>query len=186
MDKTGFSALISLLFLGLCLPLAAQTFMPAEASSEKPAPATLYSGRVTTTGNAVYTLKNFTISRLEYFNCRLRDSVFKIPFEKVQSLTLTPTPEPLYAGYTQGSVTWVGGGQVQVYVSTANYRVEGLDEKLGVSLKIPLSEIVTIQLIQEKQPGAKTPVTTQVTPGSTSVPATSPTPPTQPDTSTMY
>ncbi|RPJ07832.1 MAG: hypothetical protein EHM28_05930 [Spirochaetaceae bacterium] len=125
------------------------------AEAEKPLPRVIYSCTITTVDNKVYALKNFTISRLEYFNCKLRESVFKIPFEKLSNVTLTETPEPLFAGYTLANLAWKDGGQIQVYMSTANYRVEGTEEKLGIILKIPLTEIRTIQIVQEKLPEEK-------------------------------
>ncbi|MBN1522877.1 MAG: hypothetical protein JW904_00230 [Spirochaetales bacterium] len=123
----------------------------SQTTSEKQV-ITVYSATVTDKSNAIFTLKEISVSGYTWFHCLLKDSMFKMPFDLIRSITFIETAEPPFKGYAESTLAYAAGGQVQLYVDLDNYWIEGVNEALQITMKIPLNDISTIIIIQETVP----------------------------------
>jgi len=131
--------LISALVLTTCLNMMGQ----AQAAFED------YQGQLTDTAANTYTLTHLSVAGQTYFRCRIRDSLFTISFNQLQTLSFPPTQtESPYKGYVLAEFLLLNGQRMRAYLNIENYWLEGLEINLGFRLKIPLNEVSRLEIIQ--------------------------------------
>ena len=111
----------------------------------------VYRGSIVNINNYTYNLSEITISGNTVFHCRLQDTLFTLPFDKVQSVTITAGGESPYKGYVLADFVLTTGNQAQVYLNIENYRIEGIEENFNIRVKFPLTEIQSLQFIYDQQ-----------------------------------
>lgn len=108
-----------------------------------------FSGVVVDRENNSYNLSGLSVSGETFFHCRLKDAVFTVSFEKIQSVAFPEmTAESPYKGYVFADLVMVTGNQSRVYLNLENYWLEGIEENFGVKVKFTLSEIASVQIVQ--------------------------------------
>ncbi len=138
---------LSLCFALLLFPLSIGT------AQEK-----VYKGKVYDSHNYQYSLTGLSVSGVTVFHLRVLDTEFRLDLEKIRSLTVVPGTESPYQGYVLADVVLRDGAVARAWVDFENYWIEGVDDKLGVVIKIKLTDIVRLDLTTETLRPAPAPV----------------------------
>ena len=109
--------------------------------------AVAFKAQVTDSANNQYSLSDVTISGTSVLHFRLRDAAFTLPFEKIQSVTITNQGTSPFPGYVGADLVTSGGNTTHLFVNTENYRIEGIESNLGITLKIPLTDIQRLTFV---------------------------------------
>jgi hypothetical protein len=115
-----------------------------------------YKGKVTDNTGNVYSLSDVSIDGDTIFHCRLKDAVFTLGFERIQSLTINTadTTSP-FKGFVLCNLALDNGNQMQVYIDLDNRWLSGTEENFKVKIKFLLTAISRLEFVQEvKQPPA--------------------------------
>ncbi|HEQ71214.1 MAG TPA: hypothetical protein ENN69_01895 [Spirochaetia bacterium] len=116
-----------------------------------------YRGNVIDAAGNRYTLTDLTISGTTRVHCILQDTFFTVGFDRLRSVTFTPeNTESPFQGYVRANLVTTGGTQTALYVNRENYVVQGVEENLGVKIRIPFTEVQTLEVLppEQAQPGA--------------------------------
>jgi hypothetical protein len=116
-------------------------------------------GKIVDQANSQYSLTGLSVSGVRVLHLKIGDTEFRLELEKIRSLAVVPEPpaEPPFKGYVLADVTLTDGSVSRAWVDFENYWLEGLDEHLGVTLKIRLTDVVRLDLTAEKPPPAPSP-----------------------------
>jgi hypothetical protein len=103
---------------------------------------------VTDRQNNRFNLTGMTISGVTVVHILLKDSESRVNLEKIRSISVVAEPAvpPPFKGYVLADIILVEGGSSRVWIDFENYWAEGVDETLGITIRIPLTDIARLDL----------------------------------------
>jgi hypothetical protein len=109
-----------------------------------------YTARMTDTDGNEYLFENFSRNGYEHFNCMVQDTVFKLDFNRIRSITFDDTSEIKAEGYRRATVVLTTNHSSTLYIATDTAEVGGIESNLAISLKLPLEQVTSIIFITER------------------------------------
>lgn len=98
--------------------------------------------------NNSFQLAEIKRHRYEYFNCRIRDRIFRLDFNRIQSIDFIGKPDDSISGYTLANLKLTGGESTNIYISSSSDSLQGSDQNLNILIRIPISDIQSINFIE--------------------------------------
>jgi hypothetical protein len=110
----------------------------------------VHTARITDTDGNEYLFDNFSRNGYTHFNCLLQDTVFKLAFSQILTITFTDTSDKQVKGYTQATVVLTTNYSSTLFIDTDTDEVGGVESNFSISLKIPLKQVRSITFIRER------------------------------------
>ncbi|MBN1699087.1 MAG: hypothetical protein JW881_16325 [Spirochaetales bacterium] len=106
-----------------------------------------YTVRLVDTDGNNYQLEHFSRNGYEHFNCMIRETVFRLEFSDIRSITFTDEEAIAEKGHRQASVVLPGSQSSVLLIDSDTVEVSGTEIDYGIRLHIPLEQVRSITFI---------------------------------------